>query len=208
MENANNITALYGQCFQAEKDCSEVERQLSNVEHSQMDLEALLDKYESEVDHLMETNGLGDGSASIGGIDAERERTYVLLALLLTDLLSPKLINRHSYKIAEACASRLTDMSHSLTDMIDEVNRASTQLSSHNPTSQSAAARADDPLAQIVRVLNGHLAQLQTIDTGAATLQSKVSVAQRDARTLSQSQGLNGGGQWADDFGRSYLGRR
>nr|POE69070.1 nucleoporin nsp1 [Quercus suber] len=88
-------------------------------------------------------------------------------------------------------------MSHSLTDMIDEINRASTQLSSNNPTSKSSASRGDDPLTQIVRVLNGHLAQLQTIDAGAATLQGKVTAAQHDARSLGQSQDdMVGIGSW------------
>lgn len=95
-------------------------------------------------------------------------------------------------------------MGHSLTAMIEEINDASAKLSSANP----AASRADDPLAQIVRVLNGHLTQLQTIDLGAAALQAKVAAAQREARTLGQSQGLGGGrNAFVENFGRSYLGR-
>jgi len=109
------------------------------------------------------------------------------------------------YKTAEHCSTRLTEMSHSLTDMIEEINSASTKLGNNQQTSRSA----DDPLADIVRVLNSHLAQLQTIDSGAAALQGKVANAQREARTLDASQGLNGeAGRWVDEFGRSYLGRR
>lgn len=75
VENSTKITQLYGRCFQAERDCAEVERQLSGVEHSQLELEALLDKYENEVDRIMDQGGLGDGGSGIGGVDAERERT-------------------------------------------------------------------------------------------------------------------------------------
>lgn len=93
-------------------------------------------------------------------------------------------------------------MSHSLTDMIEEVNAASSKLSGN-----SSASAADDPLAQIVRILNGHLTQLQSIDSGATQLQKKVEQAQKDARVVSDRSGINGGG-WVEDFGRSYLGRR
>ena len=109
----------------------------------------------------------------------------------------------YRYKSAENAANRLTGMQHSLTDMIEEINSASSKLNTNN---SSSAARQDDPLAQIVRVLNGHLTQLQTIDEGAAALQSKVEQAQVEARQLGQSRGVDGGG-WVEGFGRSYLGR-
>lgn len=82
VENSGKISTLYGRCFQAERDCSEVERQLSNVEHSQAELEAMLDRYEGEVDGLMERAGMGDGGVGVSGVDAERERTYVSIPTL------------------------------------------------------------------------------------------------------------------------------
>jgi nuclear pore complex protein Nup62 len=182
VENSAKISALYGRCFQAERDCSEVERQLANVEYTQTELEHFLDKYEEEVDKLMGSTGVGEDG--IGGVDAERERTY---------------------KTAENCSSRLGELSSSLTDMVDEINVTSEKLSGHNKNKESQAGA--DPLRQIVGVLNRHLAQLQSIGTGANNLQEKVAAAQREARTLNQ-QGLNGGGAWVEDFGRSYLSRR
>ena len=176
------ITALYGRCFQAERDCSEVERQLTNVEHTQNDIAAFLDKYEAEVDQMMSVSGVdADG---IGGVDAERDNTY---------------------KLAEQCSSRLADMSRSLNDMVGEINSASNKL--NNATSSSEQKPDSDPLKQIVRTLNTHLVQLQTIGDGAQALQDQVAAAQREARTLG-ANGINGGGSWVDDFGRSYLGRR
>lgn len=99
-------------------------------------------------------------------------------------------------------------MSHSLTDMIEEINIASNKLHNNQqaPTSATGTSRQDDPLAQIVRVLNSHLSQLQTIDDGARTLGQKVEQAQKDAQVLGQSQGVSGAG-WVESFGRSYLGR-
>jgi nuclear pore complex protein Nup62 len=87
--------------------------------------------------------------------------------------------------------------------MIDEINAASSKINSSN----AQQAKQDDPLAQIVRVLNGHLMQLQQIDSGAAALQKRVEGAQREARVLQGERGV-GGGSWIDDFGRSYGGRR
>lgn len=74
VENSSKISALYGRCFQAERDCSEVERQLSNVEHAQSELELLLERYEGDVDRMMEQAGMRDGGSNLGGVDAERER--------------------------------------------------------------------------------------------------------------------------------------
>jgi len=92
-------------------------------------------------------------------------------------------------------------MSHDLTSMIDEINNASTNLRQSNKS-----ANTQDPLSQIVRVLNGHLAQLQQIDSGASQLQQKVTAAQREVRSLGRNGAL--GNDEVDSFARSYLGRR
>lgn len=162
-----------------------MERQLSVVEHGQVELEAALERYEAQVDRMVESSGGDDGA--LGGVEGERERTY---------------------KTAEACSNRLSEMSHSLTDMIEEINIASNKLHSTTQSSSAptGAARQDDPLAQIVRVLNSHLSQLQTIDDGARTLGQKVEQAQKEARVIGQNQGVNGAG-WVEGFGRAYLGR-
>ena len=97
-------------------------------------------------------------------------------------------------------------MGHSLTSMIEEINVASNKLTTNNQSASNASARQDDPLAQIVRVLNGHLQQLQTVDSGAADLGRRVEQAQREARVLEGRQGIRDGG-WVEGFGRAYLGR-
>lgn len=142
-----------------------------------------LAKYESDVDGLMQRAGLSEGE--IGGVDAERERTY---------------------RTAEACSDRLVDMGGNLSQMIEEINAASSKLSSTQRANGAAEGGREDPLTQIVRVLNGHLAQLQVIDSGAAVLQKKVENVQKEARTLGQRQGLVE--DEVEGFYRSYLGRR
>ncbi|KAL8960492.1 MAG: hypothetical protein Q9193_002811 [Seirophora villosa] len=85
--------------------------------------------------------------------------------------------------------------------MIEEINDASSALNKNT--------KPDDPLAQVVRVLNSHLTQLQQIDQGAAALQLKVSAAQKASQTLSPTNGLNGpSSDAADSFYRSFMGRR
>lgn len=61
----------------------------------------------------------------------------------------------------------------------------------------------------MVKVLNGHLAQLQKIDQGAAALQNKISAAKESGRSTGFFNGLVGSGSdSADGFYRSYMGRR
>ena len=61
-----------------------------------------------------------------------------------------------------------------------------------------------------MRILNGHLSQLQQIDQGAAELQSKVTAAQKSRQSL----GLMGSGvdnlrgNAVDEFSRTWMGRR
>ncbi|KAF3768946.1 hypothetical protein M406DRAFT_355091 [Cryphonectria parasitica EP155] len=117
-------------------------------------------------------------SDQLGGPDQERERTY---------------------KLAENVTDRLEDMGKDLGKMISEINDISGSLNKGN--------KPDDPLSQVVRVLNGHLHQLKWIDDNAAALEAKVKAAQKATNNM----GTNYGNQANDavaGFGRSYLGRR
>ncbi|PLN86255.1 Nsp1-like C-terminal region-domain-containing protein [Aspergillus taichungensis] len=193
VDNGTKVQKLYGSTVDAERATQEVERQLASVEGQQEELSSWLDRYEREVDEMM-SKQVGPGE-SLQGPDQERERTY---------------------KLAEKLSERLDDVGKDLTSMIEEVNGASSTLSKTN--------KADEPISQIVRILNSHLSQLQVIDQGTADLQSKVAAAQKAGQAMSSrfghgfsSSGMggsgsgmgNGGGSGAaDDFYRSYMGRR
>jgi nuclear pore complex protein Nup62 len=58
-------------------------------------------------------------------------------------------------------------------------------------------------LTQIVRVLNGHLAQLQWIDSSAAALQAKVAAAQKASGNMSANVSSTETDA-AESFYRSY----
>ncbi|PGH33849.1 nuclear pore complex protein Nup62 [[Emmonsia] crescens] len=129
---------------------------------------------------------------SLQGPDQERERTY---------------------KLAERLSERLNEMGQDLTSMIEEVNSASSTM--------SKTTKADEPISQIVRILNSHLSQLQLIDQGTANLYAKIAASQKLGGSLSAHQhqgpysqyrngtgnGMGGGGA-ADDFYKAYMGRR
>ncbi|KAL4925563.1 putative nucleoporin Nsp1 [Aspergillus undulatus] len=183
VENGTKVQKLYGSTVDAERATQEVERQLSSVEGQQDELSSWLDRYEREVDEMM-SKQVGPGE-SLQGPDQERERTY---------------------KLAEKLSERLDDMGKDLTSMIEEVNSASSTLSKTN--------KVDEPISQIVRILNSHLSQLQTIDVGTSELQAKVAAAQKAGQSMSARFGHGysmsgvGNGNAADDFYRSYMGRR
>ncbi|KKK26645.1 hypothetical protein P175DRAFT_060675 [Aspergillus ochraceoroseus IBT 24754] len=183
VENGTKVQKLYGSTVDAERATQEIERQLASVEGQQEELSSWLDRYEREVDEMM-SKQVGPGE-SLQGPDQERERTY---------------------KLAEKLSERLDDMGKDLSSMIEEVNSASATL--------SKTSKADEPISQIVRILNSHLSQLQAIDQGTTELQTKVSTAQKAGRTLSSRFGHGfstsgmGNGSAADDFYRSYMGRR
>ncbi|KEF62297.1 uncharacterized protein A1O9_00269 [Exophiala aquamarina CBS 119918] len=119
--------------------------------------------------------------SELGGPDQERERTY---------------------KLAEKLGERLEEMERDLASMVEEVNAANTSLSKNG--------KADEPITQIVKILNSHLIQLQAIDQGTAALQEKVAAAQKSANSLGYLNGSTdgSGGAAVQDFYRSYMGRR
>ncbi|RMD41553.1 hypothetical protein DV735_g3556, partial [Chaetothyriales sp. CBS 134920] len=118
--------------------------------------------------------------AELGGPDQERERTY---------------------KLAEKLQERLDDMGRDLETMVEEVNAANASLHKNG--------KADEPITQIVRILNTHLSQLRAIDQGTAALQKKMADAQKAAHGLAYLPGAKSEARAAvDDFYRSYIGRQ
>ncbi|KAF2813139.1 uncharacterized protein BDZ99DRAFT_382476 [Mytilinidion resinicola] len=179
LENSNKINKLWYATHAADKDAGEIERQLTNVESAQDELGGWLDKFEAEIDEMMEGQVRG-GKNDLQGPDQERENTY---------------------KLAEKLSDRLNELNKDLTEMIEEVNGVSQTL--------SKTTKPDDPLSAVVKVLNSHLAQLQIIDTGATELQAKIANAQKEQQRLGGANGWSGlGSDPAEDFYRSFRGGR
>lgn len=106
VENGDKIQKLYLSTFEAERQSTEIERQLSNVESQQDELASWLDRYEADVDEMF-SRQVGQGE-TLQGPDQERERTY---------------------KLAEKLTDKLDDMGKNLGSMIEAINEASTTLS-------------------------------------------------------------------------------
>lgn len=199
VNNGEKIQKLYLDTFEAEKASNEIERQLQAVEGQQDELEEWLNRYEGEVKDMF-SRQMGQGE-TLAGPDQERERTY---------------------KLAEKLTQHLDEKSRDLSKMVKEINEVSGTLSKgakpEDPVSFSpgpspsprviySCANEHLQLSQIVRVLNGHLSQLQWIDQNAASLQAKVSAAQKTNSNLGSHYGSSETDA-AESFYRSYMGRR
>jgi nuclear pore complex protein Nup62 len=132
-ENSNKINKLWYKTAQAEKDAGEIERQLWNVENAQAELGSWLDRYEKEIDELMDGQGRGSRDG-LQGPDQEREKTWVSIGIQQEMcVLTPD-----SYKLAEKLSDRLNELNKDLTEMIEEVNGVSQTL--------SKTTKPDDPV--------------------------------------------------------------
>jgi nuclear pore complex protein Nup62 len=198
VDNGEKIQKLYVSAYEAQRASNEIERQLSAVESQQDELEAWLNRYESEVDEMF-ARQVGQQGEQLAGPDQERERTY---------------------RLAESLTDRLDDMGKDLTKMIKEINDMSGTINKGSKPddpvrlviSQYLLDGIPDPLtkfqlSQIVRVLNGHLASLQWIDTNAAALQAKISAVQKSANHSTSHFGASENSP-AESFYRSYTNRR
>lgn len=164
-------------------DTYEAERASHEIERQLAAVEGQQDELEKWLDHYegevqdMFSKQVGPGE-QLGGPDQERERTY---------------------KLAEKLTQQLDEKSRDLTKMVTEINDISGTL--------NKSSKPEDPLSQIVRVLNGHLTQLQWIDENASSLQSKVASAQKSTSNMGSHYGV-GDSDAAESFYRSYMGRR
>ncbi|KAF1973659.1 hypothetical protein BU23DRAFT_464003 [Bimuria novae-zelandiae CBS 107.79] len=179
VDNSNKVKQLYTKTFQAERDAQEVEKHLSHIEANQTELDFYLDRYEKEIDQMMQMHGVGGRGDGLRGPDQERERTY---------------------KLAEKLQDRLNELNKDLTEMIEEINTTSQTL--------SKSGKPDDPLTKVVRVLNSQLVQLQNVDMGAKQLEAKIEKAQKDARPTGTNGWSGPGSDPTEDFYKSYMGNR
>ncbi|KKF93909.1 Nucleoporin nsp1 [Ceratocystis platani] len=161
----------------------EAERASNEIEKQLMAVESQQDELEAWLDKYegevkeMVSRQYG-ANDQLGGPDQERERTY---------------------KLAEKLSQTLDEKSHDLGKMVDEINEISSTL--------SKSSRPEDPVSQIVRVLNGHLSQLQWIDTNAAALQAKIAATQKAGGNLGSQYGMSDNDA-AESFYRSYMPRK
>ncbi|CAG8672025.1 12604_t:CDS:2, partial [Acaulospora morrowiae] len=154
IENNGRVTRLGEQINKADSIQAEIETGLNNIESRQLELEKILSEYEQKFgDPALET---------LKPLDKERER---------------------SYELAESINQELDTMSQVLSAMITDMNRNTT---SSNFTPASTADEQDstideadeDPIDEVVKILNSHLTSLQWIDATANQLNARVQETQ------------------------------
>lgn len=117
VENGDKIQKLYLNTYEAERASNEIEKQLMGVESQQDELENWLNRYEEDVNEMINKQ-VGQAGEQLGGHDQERERTY---------------------KLAEKLSQHLDEKSRDLAKMIKEINDVSGAL--------SKTTRAEDPVS-------------------------------------------------------------
>lgn len=117
VENGDKIQKLYLNTYEAERASNEIEKQLMGVESQQDELENWLNRYEEDVNEMVNKQ-VGQAGEQLGGHDQERERTY---------------------KLAEKLSQHLDEKSRDLAKMIKEINDVSGAL--------SKTTRAEDPVS-------------------------------------------------------------
>lgn len=115
VENGEKITKLYADVSEAQKVQERVETQLSYLENEQQELADILEQYEKDISAVFE-NGTVDTMQQ----PADQERSK-------------------AYSLAEKVNDQLEEMGKGLTDMIGEINKASTTI--------NKTTNADDPVS-------------------------------------------------------------
>ncbi|EAU84912.1 nuclear pore glycoprotein p62 [Coprinopsis cinerea okayama7 len=161
VENGNNLAALYNHVLAAERQQTEIDSTLDNVEQHQKELLDHLEQYEKLSADILGSQGGAARALDTGPADTERDRNYMLASDLHTNL---------------------DDLSTSLTQMIESVNALSI-------AQKSSGEGQDDPMAQISQVLSSHLESLQWIDSAVRDVGSKVNEVEKRVKESGQPYG-------------------
>ncbi|ODV68377.1 hypothetical protein HYPBUDRAFT_105482 [Hyphopichia burtonii NRRL Y-1933] len=171
VNSGEEITHLNQETLEAELLQKKIDQHLLFVENQQDELDQVLDNYEQQADILLNnielnsdvTNSSKDMSSANG--------------LSVTDKLREK-----AYHNAELLDERLDTLGDNLTTLINEINSVSDVFNKNllNGFSNSEAkAKGENPVEEIVKLLNLHLDNLKYVEKQEQILQEKVAKASR-----------------------------
>ncbi|ORZ01947.1 nuclear pore glyco protein p62 [Lobosporangium transversale] len=143
--NGHQISQLYQMTVDTEATQKTIDQNLDYIDSQQQELSGILDLYEDQVQKMFEKDAATAGVNANGLRPVDEQR-------------------EQTYSLAENLNKQLDDMSLNLTNMIEEINQ----------TSPKADGESNDPVGQIIQILNAHLTSLQWIDDSTTQLQSKV----------------------------------
>jgi nuclear pore complex protein Nup62 len=179
------LAALYSLVLAAEREQNDIDQSLDHIEQQEKELTATVEMYEKQMADILGGQGGTLRTLDTGPADTERDKKQVLLSSTSRACLSFP----NSYMLATELHNHLDDLSSSLTQLIDSVNSMSIQ-------GDSKVVSADDPMAQISRVLSNHLESLQWIDGASRELEEKVVEVEKrikDVGSVSQATPVLGG---------------
>ena len=179
------LAALYSLVLAAEREQNDIDQSLDHIEQQEKELTATVEMYEKQMADILGGQGGTLRTLDTGPADTERDKKQVLLSSMSRACLSFP----NSYMLATELHNHLDDLSSSLTQLIDSVNSMSIQ-------GDSKVVSADDPMAQISRVLSNHLESLQWIDGASRELEEKVVEVEKrikDVGSVSQATPALGG---------------
>ena len=179
------LAALYSLVLAAEREQNDIDQSLDHIEQQEKELTATVEMYEKQMADILGGQGGTLRTLDTGPADTERDKKQVLLSSTSRACLSFP----NSYMLATELHNHLDDLSSSLTQLIDSVNSMSIQ-------GDSKVVSADDPMAQISRVLSNHLESLQWIDGASRELEEKVVEVEKrikDVGSVSQATPALGG---------------
>jgi nuclear pore complex protein Nup62 len=164
MQNGSRIHELYKEARQLEVAQKEIDQNLQIVGGKQSELDQMLKQLETDVRKLWQ-----DHQRTVQPADEERESCY---------------------QLAQNVDAQLGTMHDTLKELIDKINEAQRPSHARNPGEHDDDAAAltaayddedelDDPVSDIISILNGHLEALLEIDHDSNILQAKIHDSQQ-----------------------------
>ncbi|KAJ2892577.1 FG-nucleoporin nsp1 [Coemansia aciculifera] len=152
VQQGQRITELYDATMAVEAEQAALDQSLADMETQQSELQFLLETYEGRVESLVrKTMTQSTGSDKGVSKSADEERGEIYLS-------------------AENLNESLDQLMSRLSTLVEDVNGIS--------NANAASGDAEDPLAQIMQILNGHLTSLQWVESQTLELSERVNKAQ------------------------------
>ncbi len=165
LHGGDEIAKVTKELVAAEEQQMRIEQSLDYIETEQKELGDMLDSYDAQIGAMLKdagtqgwnvsslsrrTNGIETGAA-----DSERDRAYGL---------------------AESLNAHLDETARNLRSMIEEVNELTSPATANGSarSGDNRLGQAEDPVAQIVGILNAHLTSLKWIDDTSVSLRAKL----------------------------------
>lgn len=157
-----------------------IEQSLDYVESQQNELSSVLESYEKLISDML---GPAPSAAS-----SMPPRSNSARGGFAGDGQNADEAREKAYRLAESLNAQLNDMSHSLGEIINEVNSLS---SAGGVSTGTGDGEDEDPVAQITAILNGHMQSLAWVERTSDEVAAKVADMENRVSGARQHLGIN-----------------